>query len=87
MRSYSFFTIVLLCIAILIVDIFAFYWLQSITNLISSSGLVTTIHIIFWVFTIGLISSILICGLIVLLIMRFNISDPKLTSTRGDERF
>lgn len=59
MRSYSLFTIVLLCLAILIVDVFAFYWLQSITNLISSSGLVTAIHIVFWVFTIGLISAIL----------------------------
>ena len=60
MRSYSLYTIVLLCLAILIVDVFAFYWLQSITNLISSSGFVTAIHIAFWVFTIALISTILI---------------------------
>lgn len=60
MRSYSLFTIVLLCLAILIVDIFAFYWLQSITNLITSTRLVTAIHIAFWVFTIGLVFAILI---------------------------
>lgn len=59
MRSYSLFAIILLCLAILIVDIFAFYWLQSITDLISSSGLVTAMHIAFWVFTIALISAIL----------------------------
>jgi predicted MPP superfamily phosphohydrolase len=59
MRSYSLYTIVLLCLAILIVDIFAFYWLQSITNLISSSGLITAIDIAFWVFSIALISAIL----------------------------
>ena len=60
MRSYSLYTIVLLCLAILIVDIFAFYWLQSITNLISPSGLITAIHIAFWVFSIALISAILL---------------------------
>jgi predicted MPP superfamily phosphohydrolase len=59
MRSYSLFTIVLLCLAILIVDIISFYWLQSITSLISSSALVTAIHIAFWVFTVGLICAIL----------------------------
>jgi len=59
MRSYSLYTIVLLCLAILIVDIFAFYWLQSITNLISPSGLITAIHIAFWVFSIALISAII----------------------------
>lgn len=60
MRSYSFFTIVLLCIAILLVDIFAFYWLQSITDLLSSTFLKNAIHFAFWFFTIGLITSILI---------------------------
>ena len=60
MRSYSLLAIILLCFAILIVDVFAFYWLQSITNLITSSGLVTAIYIAFWVFTIALISTILI---------------------------
>jgi len=58
MRSYSLFTILLLCLAILLVDIFAFYWLQSITNLIASIFFKNTIHITFWVFTIGLIFSI-----------------------------
>lgn len=60
MRSYSLFTILLLCLAILVVDIFAFYWLQSITQLIDSVFLKTAIHITFWVFTIGLIISIMI---------------------------
>ncbi|KGL62486.1 metallophosphoesterase [Polaribacter sp. Hel1_85] len=59
MKSYSLFTILLLCLAILIVDILAFYWLQSITELITSKGLKTLINIIFWVFTVGLISLII----------------------------
>lgn len=60
MRSFSLFTIVLLCIAILIVDVLAFYWLHSITKLITSSTLINAINIAFWFFTIGLISAILI---------------------------
>jgi len=60
MRSYSLFTILLLCLAILIVDITAFYWLQSITTLISSPLLKTSINILFWVFTVGLIVAIII---------------------------
>jgi predicted MPP superfamily phosphohydrolase len=63
MRSFSLFTIVLLCIAILIVDTLAFYWLQSITRLIDWPVLRIGIHIIFWVFTIGLITSILLLKL------------------------
>ena len=60
MRSYSFFSIVLLCLAIIIIDIFAFYWLQSITQLIASVFVKTLIHILFWTFTIGLVSAIMI---------------------------
>ena len=60
MRSYSFFTILLLCLGILIIDILAFYWLQSITNLITSEFVKKGINIIFWLFTIGLVSAILI---------------------------
>ncbi|MCK5401417.1 MAG: metallophosphoesterase [Flavobacteriaceae bacterium] len=60
MRSYSFFTIVLLCFVILIVDILAFYWLQSITQLITSQVIIKAINIAFWFFTIGLISSIVL---------------------------
>ena len=60
MRSFSFFTIALLCVAILIVDVLAFYWLQSITQLITSQILINVIYIAFWFFTIGLISSILL---------------------------
>ncbi|WP_100609892.1 metallophosphoesterase [Confluentibacter lentus] len=59
MRSYSIFTIFLLCIAILIIDTLAFYWLQSITQLLESN-LKTIINFLFWIFTIGLISAILI---------------------------
>lgn len=60
MRSYSFFTIVLLCAAILLVDLFAFYWLQSITKHLPSSLVRNGINIAFWIFTTGLISAILI---------------------------
>lgn len=60
MRSYSIFKIGLLCLAILLVDATAFYWLQSITHVFLSESLATLIHIVFWVFTIGLISAILL---------------------------
>lgn len=59
MRSFSLFTIVLLCFAIIIVDTLAFFWLQSITSLIDWPLVRTTIHSLFWIFTIGLILSIL----------------------------
>jgi len=59
MRSYSLFAIVLLCLALLLVDILAFYWLQSITQPFASSLLKNTIYIAFWSFTVGLIASIL----------------------------
>lgn len=60
MRSFSLFTIFLLCMAILLIDILAFFWLQSITRLIASNTVKTGINILFWVFTIGLITSIII---------------------------
>ena len=60
MRSYSLFSIVLLCLVILGIDIFAFYWLLSITRPIESEILKNLIYILFWVFTIGLIASILL---------------------------
>lgn len=59
MRSYSFFSIILLCLAIILVDSLAFYWLQSITRLLNYTALQQFIHILFWTFTIGLILSIL----------------------------
>ena len=71
MRRYSFFTIVLLCLAVLVVDIIAFYWLQSITNLLTSETLKTAISITFWVFTIGLVTAILSLKL------RLDSIDPK----------
>jgi len=60
MRSYSLFTIMVLCLAILLVDVIAFYWLQSITNLITSSFLRDIINILFWLFTVGLIAAIIV---------------------------
>ncbi|WP_282179357.1 metallophosphoesterase [Maribacter stanieri] len=60
MRSYSLFSIVLLCLVILGIDIFAFYWLLSITRPIESEILKNLIYILFWVFTIGLITAILL---------------------------
>lgn len=50
----------MLCVAILVVDSCTFYWLQSITKLIDSSPLVTTINFAFWLFTVSLISAILL---------------------------
>ena len=58
MRSFSNFSIFLLCLAILVIDILAFYWLQSITQLMNMPNLRLGIHLAFWFFTIGLITSI-----------------------------
>lgn len=60
MRSVSYLSIFFLCLAILIIDILAFYWLQSITQLIDMPRLSMAIHILFWFFTVGLITSIVI---------------------------
>ena len=60
MRSYTFFTIILLCLAIFIVDVVTFYWLESITRLITIPFLRSFIYVTFWIFAIGLIASILI---------------------------
>lgn len=60
MRKFSIFTIILACLTILIVDILAFYWLQSITVLIAYNILKNSINFLFWFFTIGLVSSIMI---------------------------
>ena len=60
MRSYSFFTIVLLCLAILLVDILTFYWLFSISQIINEPFIKIFIYVAFWFFTIGLIASIMI---------------------------
>ncbi len=63
MRSYSLFTILLLCLAIFLVDFAAFYWLKSITDLLDSNILKYSIHILFWFFTFGLIAAIIILKL------------------------
>jgi len=60
MHRYSLFTFFLICLGILLIDILAFYWLQSITQLITSEYLKDFINVLFWFFTIGLISAILI---------------------------
>lgn len=60
MRSFSLFTIFLLCLAILIVDIMAFYWLLDITQPIEPKIIKTIIYVAFWTFTLGLITSILV---------------------------
>ena len=60
MRTYSLFSIVLLCLAILFIDVLTFYWLQSITEFIPSTLFNTIIHSLFWIFTIGLILAIVI---------------------------
>lgn len=60
MRSFSNFTIFLLCLSILVIDILAFYWLQSITQLINMPKIRLGIHLVFWFFTIGLITAIVI---------------------------
>ncbi len=60
MRSYSIYTILLLCLAILIVDVMAFYWLQAITQPLESKLFRAIIYIAFWIFTVGLLVSILI---------------------------
>ena len=57
--------------AVLVVDILAFYWLQSITNLLTSEMLKFAINVVFWFFTIGLVTAILALKL------RLDTIDPK----------
>ncbi len=60
MRSYSLFTVLLLCVVIVGIDTLTFYWLQSVTQLIVSSTIRMIIDVLFWTFTMGLVSAILI---------------------------
>jgi predicted MPP superfamily phosphohydrolase len=60
MRSYPFYTILLLCAGILFIDILAFYWLQSVLQNISAPHLKNILYFSFWFFSIGLITSIII---------------------------
>lgn len=60
MRAVSNSNIAILCLAILLIDILAFYWLQSITQLIAQDWLVYLINGLFWFFTLGLVSAIII---------------------------
>jgi len=71
MRKYSLFSILLLCSAIVCIDILAFYWLQSITTFIVSSFLKTSINVLFWLFTFGLVTAI------ILLKIQLDNMDPK----------
>ena len=59
MKSYSLFSIFILCVAIVLVDAFAFYWLQSILQFVEYSFLKLFINSLFWVFTFGLVSAIM----------------------------
>ena len=63
MRSYSVLAIVFLCLFIVLIDIFTFHWLQSITQLISSTSLKSIINIVFWFFTSGLVTAIIVLKL------------------------
>lgn len=60
MRTYSFFAILLLCTAIVGIDAVTFYWLQSIIKWIPSATTKFFINSLFWIFTIGLVSAIII---------------------------
>lgn len=60
MRAFSNLSIFLLCVAILVIDILAFYWLRSITQLLQMPQLTLAIHILFWFFTVGLLLAIAI---------------------------
>ncbi|RYF87052.1 MAG: metallophosphoesterase [Chitinophagaceae bacterium] len=63
MRTYPVYTLVMLCFAILLVDAFAFYWLQDVTALTHSPKSIVAINIIFWLFTAALIAAILVMRL------------------------
>ncbi len=63
MKSVSLFTIILLCIAILLVDITTIYWLQSITQFMGSVALKVFINVFSGLFTVALITSILVLKL------------------------
>lgn len=60
MKSYSLFSIFILCVAIVLVDAIAFYWLQSILQFVEYSFLKLFINSLFWVFTFGLVSAIML---------------------------
>ena len=60
MRSYPIYTILLLCLALLFIDVLAFYWLQSILHSFTAPLLKSILYFSFWFFTIGLITSIII---------------------------
>lgn len=59
MKSYSLFSIFILCVAIVLVDAIAFYWLQSILQFVEYSFLKLFINSLFWIFTFGLVSAIM----------------------------
>ncbi len=63
MRTYPVHTILLLCLAIVLVDVFAFYWLQNITAFTHSPQAVRLINAGFWLFTVGQVSAILVMRL------------------------
>ena len=60
MRSFSLSSIIGLCVGIIVIDLLAYFWLQDITDLFPSPELRTLIDILFWIFTIGLVTAILV---------------------------
>lgn len=60
MRTYSFLAILLLCVTIIGMDLLTFLWLQSIIKWIPSAITKILINSLFWIFTIGLVSAILV---------------------------
>jgi len=60
MKNYSFETILLLCFGILVIDILSYYGLTQLVFDMISIDLQRAITILFWLFTIGLISAIIV---------------------------
>lgn len=60
MRKFSFFTIIMLCLALVFIDVLSFYWLHKITQPITIPLFKPIVYIAFWTFTFGLITSIII---------------------------
>lgn len=59
MRRFSFLAILGLCAVIVLIDLLAYYWLQSITSLVGSIFFQRLVKIFFFVFMIGLVGAIL----------------------------
>ncbi|PIE48662.1 MAG: phosphohydrolase [Flavobacteriales bacterium] len=60
MRSYSFASILLLCLVLLLVDALAFYWLYHLIQPLQAPKFKIFFYTVYWVFSFGLVISILI---------------------------